>query len=55
MMDLLNPFAVRMMGANINRQTVENVKMAGLRTLEVLPVRGDFVKLIHARPAVVIH
>jgi len=51
MMDLLNPFVVRMMGANVNRQTVENVKLAGLQALEVLPVRGEFVKLIHARPA----
>lgn len=30
MMDLLNPLVVRMMGANINRQTVENVQHAGL-------------------------
>jgi ubiquinone/menaquinone biosynthesis C-methylase UbiE len=50
-MDLLNPFVVRIWGANINRQTVENVKLAGLQVLEVLPLRGEFVKLIHARPA----
>lgn len=51
MMDLLNPFVVRMMGANINRRTVENVKLADLQVLEVLPVRGEFVKLIHATPS----
>lgn len=50
-MDLLNPFVVRMVGANINRQTVENVQLAGLQALEVSPVRGEFVKVIHARPA----
>lgn len=30
MMDRLNPLAVRVMGANINRRTIENVKKAGL-------------------------
>ena len=50
-MDLLNPFVARMVGANINRQTVENVQLAGLQALEVSPVRGEFVKVIHARPA----
>src|SRR3990172_5733650 len=30
LMDILNPLIVRMMGANINRQTVENVRKAGL-------------------------
>ncbi len=29
-MDLINPLAVRMMGANINRKTVENIQSAGL-------------------------
>ena len=30
LMDLLNPLIVRMMGANINRRTIENVKRSGL-------------------------
>lgn len=30
MMDRLNPLVVRVMGANINRRTIENVKKAGL-------------------------
>ena len=51
MMDLLNPFVVRIWGANINRQTVEHVNRAGLQALEISPLRGSFVKLIHARPA----
>lgn len=29
LMDTFNPFVVRMMGANINRKTAENVKLAG--------------------------
>jgi phosphatidylethanolamine/phosphatidyl-N-methylethanolamine N-methyltransferase len=49
LMDLANPLVVRMMGANINRQTVENVKRAGLTILEVEDLSGDLVKLIHAR------
>jgi phosphatidylethanolamine/phosphatidyl-N-methylethanolamine N-methyltransferase len=49
LMDLANPLVVRMMGANINRQTVENVKKAGLQILRVEDLKGDLVKLIHAR------
>jgi len=29
-MDILNPMVVRMMGANINRHTVENIQKSGL-------------------------
>jgi len=50
LMDAANPLVVRLMGANINRRTVENVKLAGLRLLSVENLRGDLVKLIHARP-----
>jgi len=49
LMDLANPLVVRMMGANINRRTVENVKQAGLQILGVEDLKGDLVKLIHAR------
>ena len=31
LMNAVNPFAVRMMGANINRRTLENVRAAGLQ------------------------
>lgn len=49
-MDFLNPLIVRMMGANINRQTVENVREAGLeiKQIEDLGMGGIF-KLIVAR------
>jgi ubiquinone/menaquinone biosynthesis C-methylase UbiE len=51
LMDLLNPLVVRLMGANINRRTVENVRQAGLEveTVEDLTSQG-LVKLITARP-----
>lgn len=51
LMDMLNPLVVRVMGANINRQTVQNVRLAGLEVVDVEPLRGELVKLIHARPA----
>jgi len=49
-MDALNPIVVRMMGANINRRTVENVEQAGLQieSVEDLGMGGIF-KLIAAR------
>lgn len=50
LMDILNPMIVRIMGANINRQTVQNVEAAGLKVLEVQNLKGDLVRLIHASP-----
>ncbi|MDP1713318.1 MAG: class I SAM-dependent methyltransferase [Anaerolineales bacterium] len=49
-MDWLNPLVVRMMGANINRQTVDNVRKAGLEIeqIEELGMSGIF-KMIVAR------
>ena len=51
LMDLLNPIVVRVMGANINRRTVDNVRRAGLtiERVEHLAPMG-LVKLIVARP-----
>lgn len=50
LMDLINPLVIRMMGANINRRTVENVRKAGLEIerIEDLAMGGIF-KLIVAR------
>ncbi len=45
-MDALNPITVRMIGANINRETVENVKLSIGRKPLTRNVRGDIVKLI---------
>jgi ubiquinone/menaquinone biosynthesis C-methylase UbiE len=45
-MDWLNPLVVRIMGANINRRTVENVRKAGLPLREVEDLAsGGIVKL----------
>lgn len=49
LMDALNPMMVRMMGANINRRTVENVRLAGLQLITVENLGGELAKLIHAR------
>ena len=49
-MDVLNPLVVRLMGANINRRTVENVQKAGLvlESVESLGL-GGIVKLMVIR------
>jgi phosphatidylethanolamine/phosphatidyl-N-methylethanolamine N-methyltransferase len=50
LMDLLDPFVVRLMGPHINRRTVENVKKAGLEVEGVEELApGGLVKLIVAR------
>ena len=50
LMDALNPLVVRMMGANINRRTLDNIRAAGLHieSIEDLDKSGIF-KLIVAR------
>lgn len=49
LMDALNPVMVRVMGANINRRTVENVRRSGLRVQQVENVgMGGVFKLIVA-------
>ncbi len=50
LMDFVNPLMRRMMGANINRRTVENVKLAGLEIEEVEDLAGTVLRLIHAHP-----
>ena len=49
--DLLNPLIVRMMGVNINRRTIENIKKSGLVIEREEDLLSDIVKLIVARPA----
>lgn len=50
LMDSLNPAVVRIMGANINRQTVENVRMARLEIEQVEDLgMGGIFRLIAAR------
>ncbi|WAM36487.1 class I SAM-dependent methyltransferase [Caldicellulosiruptor acetigenus] len=49
-MDILNPLVVGIYGANINRNTVENVKKAGFEIVEEKDLLSDIVKLIIAKP-----
>jgi len=46
LMDLVNPIAVRMSGANINRETVKNVEAAGIGLESVDSSAFGIVKLI---------
>lgn len=51
LMDLVNPLVVRLVGANINRRTVDNARIAGLDLESVEDMTGNgLVKLIRARP-----
>jgi phosphatidylethanolamine/phosphatidyl-N-methylethanolamine N-methyltransferase len=52
LMDRLNPIAVRLSGANINRDTVGNVAKAGFEIVAVDGRMGGLVKLIEARKGV---
>jgi hypothetical protein len=46
LMDLFNPVTVNLYGANINRRTVDNIKLAGFSDIEVINLAGDIVKKI---------
>jgi phosphatidylethanolamine/phosphatidyl-N-methylethanolamine N-methyltransferase len=48
-MEMANPLVVRMMGANINRETVEEVRRAGFTELQVEDLWLDIVKRSEAR------
>ena len=48
--DLLNPMVVRMMGANINRRTMENIRRAGWRIRVEERLSSDIVWWIEAKP-----
>ncbi|MCF7971110.1 MAG: class I SAM-dependent methyltransferase [Methylococcaceae bacterium] len=47
-MHFFNPLTVRLVGANINRQTVKTVQAAGFSSVEVLAASSHLVKLIKA-------
>lgn len=48
-MNLLNPAVVRLFGANINRDTVKNVKACAFSIVRVDERSGDMLKLIEAK------
>jgi ubiquinone/menaquinone biosynthesis C-methylase UbiE len=50
LMDAVNPVVVKLMGANINRRTMENIRLAGLTVLAEEKIFGSLVKLIVAKP-----
>lgn len=49
--DMVNPMVVRMMGANINRRTMDNIKKAGWQILKEEHLSGDIVRWIEAKPS----
>ena len=49
--DILNPVVVRMMGANINRRTMDNIRRAGWKILEAERLSSDIVRWIEAEPS----
>ena len=48
--DVLNPMVVRMMGANINRRTTNNIRQAGWKIKVEENLSSDIVKWIEAVP-----
>ncbi len=48
--DVANPVVVRVVGANINRRTLDNIAKAGLRLDRVDDVWRDIVKVVIVRP-----
>ena len=48
--DILNPVVVRMMGANINRRTMDNVRTAGWQIRVEERLSSNLVRLIEAEP-----
>lgn len=48
MMHWLNPWVVKLVGANINRETVKNVQACGFNQVQVDARSGDIIKLIQA-------
>ena len=49
LMDFINPAVVALIGANINRNTVKNVKFCGFASVRVDECSSDIIKLIEAR------
>ena len=48
MMNIFNPLAVGLFGANINRQTIKNVQACPFKQIFIDPASGDMIKLIRA-------
>jgi len=50
LMRLLNPLAVRMGGENLDRETAENARKAGLAIVREIFLFGSIVELVEATP-----
>jgi ubiquinone/menaquinone biosynthesis C-methylase UbiE len=48
--DALNPVVVRMMGANINRRTIDNIRTAGWQIQVQENLSSDIIRWIEAVP-----
>ncbi len=48
--DVINPLVVRIVGANINRRTMDNIRTAGWKITLEEKLSGDIVRWIEARP-----
>jgi hypothetical protein len=48
--DLVNPVVVRIMGANINRKTIDNIREAGWKILINEKLSSGIVRWIEAEP-----
>ncbi|MBU2547101.1 MAG: hypothetical protein KKB20_01700 [Proteobacteria bacterium] len=48
--DMVNPVVVRLMGANVNRRTMDNIRAAGWRVEVEDHLASDVVRWIEARP-----
>jgi ubiquinone/menaquinone biosynthesis C-methylase UbiE len=48
LMNLLNPLVLRLVGANINRQTIKNVQACQFRSIFIDPSSSDMIKVIRA-------
>lgn len=49
-MDFLNPIPLHLYGANINRRTEENLRLAGFKEIEITDLWMDVMKRIVTRP-----
>lgn len=50
LMDLLNPVTLQIIGSNINRRTMDNIKEAGIQNQSIEKTFGGIVRLIIATP-----
>jgi hypothetical protein len=49
-MDLLNPLTVRLWGANINRETIKNIELSGLKIEIDLQLMGTIMRNLAVSP-----